>query len=228
MNIRATLLVSLVLISGIVACAQANEMPEAAVLPADEAVDKTTDEPAQGPAGEVSYTLDPEASVVRFTIGEILAGQDNIVVGANTGVQGGGTLNLDDPPSSMLTEFLIDASGFATDSNLRNRAISQFILQAGQFPVISFQPASVAGIPNELTVGESVPLEITGGLTIRGITQEVTFVGQATLVQDGRVEGIASTTITRAHFDLTIPQVPRVAGVDEGFDLEIEFVALAQ
>ena len=228
MNIRAILFVSLVLLLGTAACGQASEIPEALVLPAEEAADKPTDEPAQETTGAVSYSLDPEASVVRFTIGEILAGQDNIVVGVNSGVLGGGTLNLDDPPSSMLTEFLIEASGFVTDSNLRNRAISQFILQSGQFPFISFQPASVAGIPNELTVGESVPLEITGGLTIRNITQEVTFIGQATLVQEGRVEGIASTTITRADFDLTIPQVPRVAGVDDDFDLEIEFVALAK
>jgi hypothetical protein len=40
--------------------------------------------------------------------------------------------------------------------------------------------------------------------------------------------GLASTTILRADFDLTIPQVPAVAGVSEAVLLEIDFVAIAQ
>lgn len=48
-----------------------------------------------------------------------------------------------------------------------------------------------------------------------------------TVVSAGELAGSAAATIERADFDLTIPTVPRVAGVDEQVVLEFEFVALA-
>jgi polyisoprenoid-binding protein YceI len=93
--------------------------------------------------------------------------------------------------------------------------------------VISFQPTDIEGIPREIVVGETVFFEIVGMLTIRDITQEVTFAGEATLVAEDRVEGLATATLVRSDFELSIPSVPRVAGVDEEFILEIEFVAVS-
>ena len=53
------------------------------------------------------------------------------------------------------------------------------------------------------------------------------FTGEATMVAEDRVEGLATATLLRSDFELTIPSVPRVAGVDEEVILEIEFVAIA-
>ncbi len=39
------------------------------------------------------------------------------------------------------------------------------------------------------------------------------------------MHGLASATISRGDFNLQIPNVPQVAGVDEDFLLELEFVA---
>jgi polyisoprenoid-binding protein YceI len=177
--------------------------------------------------GEVIFTLDPELTEARFIIGEILANSPNTVVGVNKQVQGGGVLNFVEPELSTLNEFLIDTSGFVTDSTNRNRAIRLFILQSSQHPVISFQPTGIVGIPSEIVVGETLPFEIVGLLTIREVTQEVTFSGEATMVAEDRVEGQATSTVNRSDFGLTIPSVPRVAGVDEQVILEIEFVANA-
>jgi hypothetical protein len=60
------------------------------------------------------------------------------------------------------------------------------------------------------------------------VTQEVTFVGEATLVTENWVEGLATATVLREDFDLSIPSVTRVAGVDEEFILEIEFAAVSE
>jgi polyisoprenoid-binding protein YceI len=76
-------------------------------------------------------------------------------------------------------------------------------------------------------VGQPVRLEISGDLTIRDITQPVTFTAEVVLAAENRLEGSATATIQRADFELTIPQVPRVAGVDEAVVLELDFVALA-
>ena len=47
------------------------------------------------------------------------------------------------------------------------------------------------------------------------------------MIAEDRVEGLATATLFRSDFDLTIPSIPRVAGVDEEVILEIEFVAVA-
>ena len=110
---------------------------------------------------------------------------------------------------------------------MRNRAIRNWVLQSSQFPVISFRPTDIVGIPNKIVVGETVPFEIIGLLTIREVTNEVIFGGEATMVAEDRVVGLATTTVLRSDFELSIPSVPRVAGVDEEFILKIEFVAVA-
>lgn len=223
----------MILAIGLGACAPsatqeaAAEVPEIAEAGGAQTPDPAGVSEASGAEGESIFVLDPGLSEARFIIGEILANSPNTVVGVNRLVQGGGVLNFVEPDLSTLDEFLIDSSGFETDSSMRNRAIRTFILQSGLFPLISFQPTDILGIPNEIVVGETIPFVIVGQLTIREVTQEVTFAGEATMVAEDRVEGMASATVFREDFQLSIPAVPRVAGVDEEFILEIEFVAVA-
>ncbi len=232
MSIRGLGFVTLILAIGLSACAPGATQEAAAKVPdVSEAEGAQTPAPSgesetSGAEGEAVFVLDPELSKARFIIGEILANQPNTVIGVNNQVQGGGVLNFGEPALSTLDEFVIDAAGFVTDANLRNRAIRQFILRSSQYPVIRFQPTGIAGIPGEITVGEPVAFEVSGLLTIREITQEVTFSGEATMVSANRVEGLATATVLRSDFELSIPSVPRVAGVDEEFILEIEFVAV--
>lgn len=231
MSIRGLGLLTVILAIGLSACAPSAtqetlvEAPEPAEVEGAQAPEGES--AASGAEGESIFVLDPELSEARFIIGEILANSPNTVVGVNKLVQGGGVLNFVEPDLSTLDEFLIDSSGFETDSSMRNRAIRTWVLQSSQFPVISFRPTDIVGIPNKVVVGETIPFEIIGLLTIRDITQEVTFAGEATLVAEDRVEGLATATLVRSDFELSIPSVPRVAGVDEEFILEIEFVAVA-
>lgn len=231
MSIRWLGLLPVTLAIGLSACSPSatqeaeTEVPEAAGAEVAQAPEGNLE--ASGAEGELIFVLDPELTEARFIIGEILANSPNTVVGVNKLVQGGGVLNFVEPELSRLDEFLIDSSGFDTDSSMRNRAIRNFILQSGQFPLISFQPTDIVGIPSAIVVGETVPFEIVGQLRIREVTQEVTFAGEATMVAEDRVEGLAAATVLREDFQLSIPRVPRVAGVDEEFILEIEFVAVA-
>ncbi len=230
MRFRSGGWISLLVILGTAACAQAAIAEPATGAPEAAAVEQTQRQDAEEPSGlegQAIFVLDPELSQARFIIGEILANQPNTVIGINNQVQGGGVFNFVEPALSTLDEFLIDSSGFETDSRMRDRAIRNFVLRSGQFPVISFQPIDIIGIPTEIVVGDTVSFEIVGQLTIREVTKEVTFEGVATMVAMDRVEGLAAATVLRSDFGLSIPSVPRVAGVDEEFTLEIEFVAVA-
>jgi polyisoprenoid-binding protein YceI len=74
--------------------------------------------------------------------------------------------------------------------------------------------------------GESYTLEIVGDLTIKDISKGIAFQATITLVSETRIEGSASTTISRSDYDLSIPSVPRVASVEEDLMLEFDFVAV--
>jgi polyisoprenoid-binding protein YceI len=220
----------LILLGGLSACAAPAAEPAQPTEAPQVLATELAQEPATAGAPEAGavFQIQASESEARFVIGEILGGQPNTVIGVNNAVQGELTLNLADPAASQIGTIEIAAVNFVTDSNLRNRAISQFILESDAHPVITFQPTSIGGLPAAVVVGETVDLEITGDLTIREITLPVTFTAQVTLAAEDRLEGSATATIQRADFELTIPQVPRVAGVDEAVVLELDFVALAQ
>jgi len=203
--------------------ARATEAPQAEV----QAATAAPEDSVAAPEGGVVFQIQPAETEARFVIGEILGGQANTVIGVNSQVQGQITLDFSDPAASQIGAIEIGADAFVTDSNLRNRAINQFILESGTHPTITFVPASISGLPGASAVGQPVQLEITGALTIRDITRPVTFTAEVVLAAENRLEGSASATIQRADFELTIPQVPRVAGVDEAVVLELDFVALA-
>lgn len=196
------------------------EIPEAEVAGA-------SDDPLQ-PAGDLTiFRFDPSATEARFIIGEILGGQPNTVIGVNGGVIGEILVDPSEPQASQIGVITIDATGFVTDNNLRNRAIRQFVLESDRYPLITFAPTAVAGLPDQVSVGESLSFQIIGDLTIRNVTRTVTFDASLTVVSEGEIAATATATIDRADFELSIPAVPRVAGVDEQVLLEIEFVALA-
>jgi polyisoprenoid-binding protein YceI len=185
--------------------------------------------PTESAAAGTSFQILPGESEARFTIGEVLMGQDNSVVGATSQVEGGFSVDLNDPASATFQPVVIDATTFKTDEDRRNQAIQRFILETGSADnkTVTFQPTAVQGLPSTAQEGSEVPVSIQGDLTIHGQTQPVTFDGTVTLVSPERIEGSLSTTINRGDYGLSIPSVRIVASVDEQLKLEFDFAAAA-
>ncbi|NJN44118.1 MAG: YceI family protein [Anaerolineae bacterium] len=159
---------------------------------------------------------------------EQLRGQPVTAIGTSNQIAGELSVDLTNPQRSSVGTIQVNARTLETDQNFRNRAIQNEILQTGSYEFITFVPTEVAGLPNSLAVGETITFQITGDLTIREITQQVTFDVTATLVAADRIAGLASTTVLRSDYNLVIPSVPSVANVSEEVLLEIDFVATAQ
>lgn len=183
-------------------------------------------EPPAGTGGN-GWLLTGE-SEARFVIDEVLAGQDNTVVGVTQAVEGSFQLDPAAPKQATFDPIRIDLDTLATDDNRRNRALRQFILQSGQeqFRHAVFQIQSIDGLPAAIEVGQEYPLALAGDLTIHGVTLRVSFEGSASLVDADRIEGSFATTIAYADFDLTIPNVPLVASVEDTLELQFDFVAV--
>jgi polyisoprenoid-binding protein YceI len=185
------------------------------------------DEPETAAGQPVRFLLNADLSEARFIIDEILRGDPFTVVGVTNQVDGELTVDLANPSQTEIGEITVDVSTLATDNNMRNRAINNFILNTSQYQFVHFAPTALLALPQEITVGQTIEFQIEGELTIRTITQPVVFDVVVDLVSDQEIRGLASTVILRDDFNLTIPSVPQVAGVDEDLRLEIEFVATA-
>lgn len=179
-------------------------------------------------ANPITFQIVPAESEARFSLGEVLAGNPKTVVGVTSDLAGEMLVNLNDLSTTQLGVIQISAGTLATDNEFRNGSLREFILQTDDYPFITFAPTSLSGLPAAAAVGDTVTFEIVGDLTIRDVTQSVTFTATVTIISETQLEGSASTTVNRADFGLEIPSVPNVADVDEEVLLEIDFVAAAQ
>jgi polyisoprenoid-binding protein YceI len=182
-------------------------------------------EPSSGPDGSASFRINPESSEVRFLIDEALRGSPNAVVGVTQEVTGELLADPAQPGLSSVGPISIAAGSFVTDNGFRDRAIDQFILEAGRFPTLTFVSTEIAGLPASAAPGETLEFTLTGNLTIRDVTLPVTFDVSLTVESVERLVGAASATIQRSDFGLTIPSVPQVAEVSEEVILQFDFVA---
>jgi polyisoprenoid-binding protein YceI len=174
------------------------------------------------------YEIKPEESEVRFTLGEILRGVPTAVIGKTDQVAGQIAFDFADLSTAKVGTIQVNARTLLTDNNSRNRAIRNRILFTDAFEFVTFEPTAVTGLPDSVETGDTVEFQITGDLTVRDTTSEVTFDVTVTAVSPSRIEGAAAATVMRRQFNLRIPSVSNVVGVDEEVILEIDFVAEAE
>ncbi len=177
----------------------------------------------------VLFRIVSEESEVRFLINEVLRGNPTTVVGSTDQVAGDILVNFANPEASQLGTIRINVRTLQTDNEFRNRAIRSQILNSSQdeFEFSEFVPTSLESMPESVTIGQSFDFQVVGDLTVRDITNSVSFAVTATLVSETRLEGAASATITRESYNLLIPSAPGVADVSEEVILELDFVAVA-
>lgn len=173
----------------------------------------------------VTFTIVQTESEARFSLGEILRGNPVTVVGVTDQVAGEISVDFNNPSTSQIGLIQVNARTLVTDNDFRNRAIKNEILDTGDFEFISFSPSTIEGLPDSVAIGEEITFTISGDLTIRDVTNSVTFEAKVTAVSETQLQGYASTIVARADYDLQIPSVPSVADVDEEVLVEIEFTA---
>lgn len=229
---RMGLLVGLMLLAlTAVSCSPPEEAsaPIEAVPIAEEepvAEEPSAEEPAATSGdGAITFQIVQAESEARFTLDELLRGEPTTVVGVTDQVAGELLVDFANPATAQVGTITINARTLTTDSDFRNRAIKEKILETDAYEFITFAPTAIAGLPDSVSVGDTFAFELTGDLTIRDITHEVVFVVNVTAVSESRLEGSATSSVARGDYNLVIPSVPSVAEVDEDVAIELDFVA---
>lgn len=205
--------------------------------PAAEATEEATPEAAEATeavaasatTGRSLFRIQQDESEVRFILTEMLRGVPTTVIGRTNQIAGDIIVDFTQPSNSQIGTIRVNARTLLTDNEFRNRAIRGEILESArdEYEFSEFEPTSLEGLPESVTIGEPFTFQIVGELTVRDITQPVTFEATVTPISESRIEGIARTTVTRAAYNLNIPNVPGVADVSDEVALEIDFVAVA-
>lgn len=191
------------------------EPPPARAQPADDAVELA------------AFVLDSERSEARFIIEETLAGAHTVVTGVTSAVEGRLFTHPARVAATRIDPIVIDAATFATDSNMRNRAIRNFVLYTNLYPEIVFTPSALAGAPETVAIGEEFALAVTGALQLLDTVKDVTVPVTAVFRSATELAGSGSVTVVLEDYGVTVPMPPRVTWVADEIALELDFTAVA-
>jgi polyisoprenoid-binding protein YceI len=131
----------------------------------------TTAEAAAATGIEGSWTV-TSGSQAGYRVKEVLFGQDAEAVGRTTGVTG--TLEVAGTTVTA-TEVVVDMTTVASDESRRDGQFQGRIMDTATHPTATFtltEPIELGSVPAD---GEEVTHTVTGDLTLRGVTNSVTF-----------------------------------------------------
>ncbi len=147
------------------------------------------------------------------------------MVGATDVVSGEISFNFTHPEQSTDGPITVDISTLKSDSGRRDNAIRRDWLESSKYPIATFTPTEIKGLPSEYADGTELTFEIVGDLTIRDTTRSTTFSVTAKL-EGEKLTGTATTTILMSDFNFEAPDIAGILKAENEARLELKFVAL--
>ncbi|HEY0305965.1 MAG TPA: YceI family protein [Longimicrobiales bacterium] len=190
-----------------------------------EAVVSTAVQPSRTTgAVAVKLTVAPQGNEARYRIREQLLGVDfpNDAVGVTNNITGAIAFDAKGNVVPAESKIVVDVTGLKSDKDRRDGYVQRNTLQTTQYPTVVLVPTAVKGVKLPLPKNGTVNFELTGDLTVRGVTKPTTWRGQAKF-ENGKVTGNVATTFTFADFQMEKPKVRSVLSVEDEIKLEYDF-----
>lgn len=154
----------------------------------------------------------PNTSSAGFTFDEVLPGERTRTSGSTQDVSGSVSI---EEGVLQAGEIVVDLTNIITDRDVRDENVRNKLLETHDYPEAIFevmQPADVSEVPGDGTVGE---VELTGELTIKGNTREITQTFD--VLRDGEYIVVAGDVlIDRNEFGVESPEMIAADIADEG------------
>ena len=181
-------------------------------------------EPA-GTDGATVFTLD-DGTIARYKVEEVLANTGfKVAIGETLDVAGSIAFDADGNVIADGSRIAVQAATLRTDSNRRDGYVRNRTLQTDTWPEVVFVPTSVDGLLASISDATgSAEFTITGDLTVRDQTREVTWDATAEFAGDGTATGFASVVFTFEDFGMDKPRVAIVVSVEDEILLELDFI----
>lgn len=175
----------------------------------------------------VVFVIDPDESEISYEVGETFINQDNrfaVAIGRTTQIEGLINVDRENPYASTISPILVDISQLNSDNNRRDNALRDRFLLSSQYPIATFTPTDISGLPGNYSNGERVQLQVTGDLTVREVTRQVTF-DVSVEIEGNDLQGDASTTILMSDFDVGPISIAGILNTEDEVILNFKFKA---
>ena len=184
---------------------------------------------ASRPGEALRLVLSPASSAARYRVRERLVGKDlpNVAVGETKALTGAISIDSSGKVIRTASKFVVNAGTFVSDQRRRDGYVRGRLLESDAYPEVVLVPTAVSGISLPLPTSGSRAFEMTGDLTVHGVTRPTIWKGTAQF-QDGRVTGSAATQFTFTDIQMEQPQVPVLLSVADTIRLEIDFDLVRQ
>ena len=181
--------------------------------------------PPPPPTAGINATLDSDGSSATYTVTEQLVGINfpNDAEGTTPTVSGNLVIAPDGSIPAGSSKLTADLRNLKSDQDQRDGYVRKNVLETDKFPTAEFVPTKIEGLPKMIPFTGQAGVQITGNLTVHGVTKEVTFQGIATFNRNGTIAGRANTTFTFATFGLNKPTIARLMSVDDKITLELVY-----
>jgi polyisoprenoid-binding protein YceI len=182
----------------------------------------TTETPStsEAPADDASFDGDwvpTTASEFGYRVEEVLAGVNTTAVGRSNEIEGLLTI---EGTTATVVDITVQIENITSDDSRRDGQFQGRIMNAAEFPTAEFritEPIEFGAIP----VGdEQITATAVGELTLRGVTNPVTFDVTAQTT-DGRIGVLGSIPVLFEDYGIDNPSFGVVSTEDDGL---VEFV----
>ncbi len=174
----------------------------------------------------VRLVLDSNNSQASYRAREQLLGRNlpSDAVGTTKGVKGQIMLGAGGEPVPEQSQITVDLTTLQSDERRRDTFIKSDTLQTNRFPSATFVAKDIEGLPVPLPTSGDATFQLSGDLTVHGVTRPVTWQVTATFA-GAAVNGSATTTVHISDFGMTPPKAGPVLSIEDQLTLEMNFSA---
>ena len=121
-------------------------------------------------------------------------------------------------------QFTVDLRTLTSNENRRDQRIREQWLESNRFPLAEFTATAIEDFPADAAEGQDVNFKLVGNMTIREITQPLTFDTTARL-ESNTFTGAAVTNLLMKDFGFDPPSILGVLTVTDGVTVTVKFTA---
>ena len=170
--------------------------------------------------GAVDLLGEPTVSFAGFRVNEVLSSiGDFTAVGRTANVAG--SIELTETALVAVT-VEVQMGTLRTDNSFRDGRIYQ-ALNTRDFPLATFTLVEPVELPGGMADGEAFAGSAQGDLTVKDVTNRVTFDLQAQLVGD-RIVAVGSSEVIFSDYGVTAPTAPIVVSVEDHGIMEFQLL----
>jgi len=174
-----------------------------------------------------SYIADEEFFADALAKYGINAGKQD-TIGSTQEISGRLTLDLDNLGNALgENTFTVMMNTLESDQGLRDGYIRTNGPRFNQYPEATFVATAIEGAPESYNDGDEVQFQMVGNMTIREITQPVTFDVVARLT-GSILTGVAETTLLMSDYGIAPLSFLGTLTVADEIGIKVEFTAQAE